>query len=324
MVQQFKQQSRVQSNPSVDEQATSSEHRGQAMLGNAAMQDRLNGQDGEGAGNSHHLGYRTTTENGQSRDPEQKDGGLPYNSNGGWNANEILTHLTQVDNDAQTINDGNRCAAVSTLAVHIQGGPTSVLRVASAALVDLGSSAIMSFLSSASDQVKQYYWDMSQALSPIITRLGDNTATYCDIRRVSDAMKLAVDADPNSGTGASEYPELAGLGGGLQAYVGQTYSGLDEANNLASLMSALGSSSLLPNIYAVLAVGTNDIQPDRTNHAVNLGIDKSGQVYLYDPWPRDGKQIMMWASDTALIEPYFENSANTDRTWRVRSLMRPA
>jgi hypothetical protein len=289
------------------------------------MQDRLNGQDSEGAGNNnHHLGYRTTTENGQTRDPEQKDGGLPYISGGGWNANEILTHITQVDDDAQTINDGKRCAAVSTLAVHIQGGPASVLRVANAVLVNLASSAIMSFLSSASEQVKQYYQDMSLALVPIIGRLSDNTATYRDLRRVSDAMKIAVDADPNSGTGASEYPKLAGLGGGINDYVGQDYSGLDEANTLASLLGTLGSSDLLPNIYAILAVGTNDSRPDRTNHAVNLGIDSSGKVYLYDPWPRDGKQIMMWASDAALIKPYFENSESTDRTWRVREIMRPA
>ena len=76
--------------------------------------------------------------------------------------------------------------------------------------------------------------------------------------------------------------------------------------------------------YAVPAVGTNVSQPDRTNHAVNLGVDGSRAVYLFDPWPKEGKQLMMWSSDQDLIEPYFENTAGADRTWRVREIVRPA
>jgi hypothetical protein len=276
-------------------------------------------------GNAHHLNYRTTGSGTNKRDPEQQDGTLPYsNDKKSWDANEILKHLTQVDNDAQTINDNKRCAAVSTLAVHIQGGPSSVLSVATSTFASLKTKSVLDFLSSASAEVKQYYATMSTALLGIGKRLGAGAATYQDLRRVSDAMKLAVDADPSSGTSASEYPDLAGLGGGLQAYVGMTYKGLGKADNLANTLGQLGSSDWLPDMHCVLAVGTNDSKPDRTNHAVNLGIDKSGKVYLFDPWPRDGKQIMHWGSDAALIKPYFETTDGKDRTWRVREVMRPA
>jgi hypothetical protein len=90
------------------------------------------------------------------------------------------------------------------------------------------------------------------------------------------------------------------------------------------MLGQLGDSNLLPDLHCVLAVAAKDSEPHRTNHAVNLGLDNSGKVYLFDPWPKDGKQFMHWGTDRAMIAPYFQTADHQDRTWRVQEVMRPA
>ena len=291
----------------------------QASMGNAAVSSMVSDQSAEDG--AHHLGYNPDYSTGEARDPEQPVGTLPFEQSGGWDANEILSNLTQVDADPLTLTDGIRCAAVSTLAVHVQGGPSSVADVASS----IAGQMLAKAATDATVALPVGVAENLEILAPIIAslpdRIQDGSATYQDLQRLSHAMKLLVDSDVSSGTSADEYDALTGLGGALNYYVGQNKTGLGGAQELVDTM--LLTENLF-NTYFILSVGTNDAEPGSTNHAVNLGIDGSGKVYFYDPWPREGSQLLFWDSDMDEIRLYFETTTGVDRVWRIRELMRPA
>src|SRR5205823_1080614 len=62
------------------------------------------------------------------RNTVAEDTRLPFAAEGGgWNAQEILTHLGQFDRIGQTDSDASRCVQAVGLASHVLGGPTAVI-----------------------------------------------------------------------------------------------------------------------------------------------------------------------------------------------------
>lgn len=287
--------------------------------GNAAAAADLAVSDGQGESEvaTSHLGYKVDkAEDGTSRDPEQRDGVLPFDAKGDWDANAILSALTQVDDDGATQVDGMRCAAVSTLAAHILAGPMKIVAVAASVLPQAILRAAKPDEYGFQPEVAKALQSMIPTLAGLPGKIVKKTATYQDLRRLSDCMKLCVDPDPTSGTSAKEYADLMAIGGGTASFVGANKKGWSDAKDFADALKKEGAQATY-----VLSVGTADNKPDVTNHAVNMGLDRSGQLFLYDPWPREGKQMLSWSSDQALIKPYFENTEGIDRVWRVRTRM---
>ena len=296
-------------------------------------------QDTRPASKANPLDYNAT--DGTS-DPEQKDGVLPF-TDAGWRADEILSNLTQVDNDPLTITDHYRCAAVSVLAVHVQGGPSSISKVASSTTQKMKKDiadipVILQRRLTGQDantmaKVELYNITLTnlRALLPVIQgipgRVSGKMATYQDLRRLSHAMKIVVDPNKNSGTSSLEYDELVDIGDAadptsepLKGYVGKEFKGFSKLEQLVTTMQA---ASTYPFSF-VLSINMTSDASNGTNHAVNLGKNASGKIYLFDPWPRQGSQTMLWDSSRNDIKDYVVAPSGADKSWKVQELINSA
>ena len=257
---------------------------------------------------------KTDKKTGEKTNPEQKDGKLPFKCPISWDGGKILSELTQIDDDPLTITDNKRCAAASVLATHIVAGPVSVGKVATATYVRMMCQ--LALASDMPDEVATNFKSLADVIAGIPARIAKQTVTYKDLRRLAHCMKLSVDFKKDSGTNTKEYKKLTGIGGGARASVGKTYTGFADLKKLAKGVKALKTWSY------ILAISTKSKEDGSVNHAVNLGYD--GTVFLYDPWPRKGSQMMYFGKDDADIKEYFEAPDGTKRTWKTRELMQGA
>jgi hypothetical protein len=290
------------------------------------------------------LDYNTVVVGVEWQDPEQKDGVLPFLDNG-WNAKEILENLSQHDNDPMTVVTQG-CAAVSILSAHIeQGGPAGVSKIAKETHgrmksqitrlkeITKDNESLQAYLSQASANARD---DPKEVLTNFITLEGEiaaipghNTSkktTYQELRRLAHCMKLTVDWDITGATGKAEYGDLASLGDALGSYSGQTYKGWDAAKTLVKNLKTLdqGPFSLILSVPIDDTTRVNrktKKKENRTKHAVNLGIDKEGKAYLFDPYPRKGKQRLMWDSDQADVRDYFVWPDGKGREWKIKEVL---
>jgi hypothetical protein len=260
------------------------------------------------------LDYETDPDPNATGDPEERRGGLPFTERG-WNAEEILSHLTQIDSQASTETDLHRCGAASVLAIHIQAGPDATARTAERTHASF----------SAWIQANQAQWDDATrarretaraAVGAVAGRIRRRSAGYGDLQQLANAIKLVAP----SGTGPTvnedfdTYRELGGGGQGsrrLRAFVGGSHTGVRRVRSLAE---ALGRER---NQGFILGVNIDE-RETRTDHAVSFGANAEGRVYLYDPWPRRGSQLLYWPSPE--IDDYFQGADGRARRWQVREL----
>ena len=306
----------------VDDRASSAPNHMSTGLGNAEMQRRMSSvqvsQDFASQPSTHHLGYKTSGWGTNRKDPEYARGAL-FDATGKWSAQTILSNLTQLDVDSETLADGQRCAAVSMLAVHIMGGPAAVAKVAQDVSVQMKEQMRRRGQGQIPPEVRSAMRTMRPTIEQLPQLLSDKVATYEQLHRLAECIKLVVDKDTKSGTANNEYKKMMRLGSADARYLGRKQSGMAAADNLVQQLQETGTESAY-----VLAIGTDDKQPDQTNHAVTLGVNASGQVYLYDPWPRVGKQLLMWSADYEQIRLYFETTAGVDRGWVLEVRMNDA
>ena len=168
-------------------------------------------------------------------------------------------------------------------------------------------------------EVRSAMITMRPTIDALPKALSDKTATYEQLHRLADCIKLVVDKNVDSGTANNEYKRMMRLGKADAQHLGRKQSGLAAADKLVRQLQESGTERSY-----VLAIGTDDKQPDRTNHAVTLGVNSSGQAYLYDPWPRVGKQLLMWSADYDQIRLYFETTTGEDRRWILEVQMKSA
>ena len=260
------------------------------------------------------LEHNVTKVDGQRVDPEQRDGVLPFTADG-WNADQILSNLSQVDNDSLTLTDNVRCAAVSVLAAHIQAGTSSVIKVANQTSTRMKA---QSQEGRVPEEVLRNFQALESVISTMPNRIGNQQATYQDLRRLSHCMKFVVDSDARSGTDTAEYEDLTGIGGALHQEVGKSYKGWNQLKALVSVLQADEATG----ISLLLSVEIrHELMVSSTVHAVQLGKDQAGGVYLFDPFPRQGSQMMKWGVDDADIRDYVETSEGKGRTWKIKQLL---
>ena len=221
------------------------------------------------------LDYNTTGSGTNKRDPEQTDGTLPFEDDGTWDANDILIGLTQVDDDSDTLNDNNRCAASSVLAFHVQAGPPAVSAVATDVATQM-QGQIDTRPAGMSDAVFTSFQTLQPVIAGIPGRITAKDATYQDLRRLANCMKLVVDPNPGDGTQVSEYPTLAALGGKSAELCWADLTGQSQLETMASQLVEQNRR----NYGWILAVSTRATENGSTNHAVTFARNGQGAGLL--------------------------------------------
>jgi hypothetical protein len=216
---------------------------------------------------------------------------LPWRSPGdqgaGWDAEAILGKLTQVDESAVTFTDEVRCGANAVLAVAITRGPFATEVFARGVMLRALAQSQDATLTAERRSMEA---DAYQQIWPAIRAVGNGTATYGDLSRIAHYAKVAMSKSANSATTGHEVVAMAGLLGGMQ----ESGSPIEDKEQFAMF-----AKQLKPGQSYILLAGTNVLAPEtktrnlsQVNHYVVLGKDANGKVFLYDPYPRVGTQLL--------------------------------
>jgi hypothetical protein len=216
---------------------------------------------------------------------------LPWKSPGdpaaGWNSEQILSKLTQVDESATTFTDEVRCGANSVLAVAITRGPLATEIFARGVMLEaLGQSKNPSL---AADR-RQAGGEAYSLIWPAIRDVGNGTATYGDLSLIAHYAKVVMSKQPKAQTTGYEVGAMLGLIGGMVS----SSEPIQDKKHLKMFVDNLKRGQSY-----ILLVGTNVLGHDvktrnlgQTNHFVVLGKDPDGKAFLYDPYPRVGTQLL--------------------------------
>lgn len=268
--------------------------------GNAAAAEQLAAKTGQGYGGGPattradtRLKHQTqSNSSGGAVDPEQARGRLPYNgidAGSGWNGATILEQWSQVDTLSSTDTDENRCAANAVLASRIMAGPTAVHAFDLAMFKS--ASAQTSARGVAADEKKRIQ-EKVDAAGISDARITAATGTYDDLSVIADAAKHILTNDPNDATVGSDGKIMAGKGASVQDATGKIPSTIQELHTICD--------EIKPGEAWLVQVDTDQLESGQQtsaadlDHYITIGrtadASETGTVYLYDPWPRQGKQ----------------------------------
>lgn len=269
------------------------------------LQYPTNGKDAEGAGlDATLLPYR------HAPDPIPGIKGEVQ----GWNSQEILQKLSQLDQSNDTETDEVRCAANSALAIAIMAGPDQTAkfgeRVASRATSKLARMGKKADPDLRKRVVKAMVTGM---LSPAVIGLG--MAKYGDLSELAEGAKVVMSKDVQ---GYSTGKELRNMqrGAGSTLTIGRQ---MKSKAQLEKYMKRLkpGDAYTVHVDTDTLGTGTKPAVA-QGNHFVTIGkeLGKDGKIYLYDPYPRTGSQMMY--KDDAGFWTLFETK---DGRWKWSMLI---
>jgi hypothetical protein len=224
---------------------------------------------------------------GKGLDAQKLPWSSPGKQDGGWNSEEILSKLTQVDESGVTFTDAVRCGANSVLAVAITRGPLATESWARGIM--LKALAQGEDKSLAADK-RQTGKDVYQLIWPAIRAVGNGTATYGDLSLIAHYAKVVMSEKADSSTTGHEVAAMAAMLGGMR----ESGEPIQDKEQLAMFARGLkrGDSFILLVGTNVLAPGVMTRNLSQVNHYVVLGKDQGGKVFLYDPYPRVGVQLL--------------------------------
>jgi len=258
---------------------------------------------------------------------------------GGWNAQEILSRLTQIDEDAATFTDDVRCGANVVLAIAINNGPEAVQDLITKVMKrgsEIFERKMKEFATKPaaqptkdSDAPGQRAQDALagslQMLEPSLN-ITYRKATYHDLSMIAHCIKLVMSAKPRGATTGHEVLDA-------QSMIGETIEGAipgelgkggtivrDEAH-LRDLVKKLA-----PGDAFTLNVDSDKLDPERgkhqpislkneVNHFVTLGRERKpaagadrARLFLYDPYPREGMSQYVYSDNEQFL--YFFKDEN--------------
>ncbi len=205
----------------------------------------------------------------------------------GWNSEEILSKLTQVDESGVTFTDAVRCGANSVLAVAVTRGPLATEGWARGIM--LKALAQGEDTSLAADR-RQTGKEVYQLIWPAIRAVGNGTGTYGDLSLIAHYAKVVMSEKADSSTTGHEVAAMAAILGGMR----ESGEPIQDKEQFAMFARNLrkGDSYILLAGTNVLAAGVMTRNLTQVNHYVVLGKDENGKVFLYDPYPRVGTQLL--------------------------------
>ncbi len=246
---------------------------------------------------------------GVATDPEMGDLFDPLFVGGGWDANRILSRMSQLDDIPSTFQDQQRCTAHAILAVHITGGPDSIRIVANSAVRAIDTKLAGPGVS---QQERNAAMTLRNAIELLSANLLDQSATYFDLAYLADGLNYL-----GGGVGTPQTThEMARIGGGLHQISAKEGRGWQE------IQSVFAQIANTPGRGIVVALFMDAAKSEP--HAVTLGCDAKGVVYLYDSWPRQGSQKLERPGDDAQIKDYFETPSGQPKVWQTREIIAAA
>jgi hypothetical protein len=211
----------------------------------------------------------------------------PGKPEAGWNAEEILGKLTQVDESATTFTDEVRCGANSVLAVAITKGPLTTESFARGVML---SALHQSEDKKLSAERRQTTLEAYDRIWPAIRSVGNGTATYGDLSLIAHYAKVAMSEKADSSTTGHEVGAMAALVGGMRTS-GEPIQDKEQFAMFARNLKK-GESYIVLAGTNVLAEGVKTRNLSQVNHYVVVGRDAGGKIFLYDPYPRVGTQLL--------------------------------
>lgn len=266
------------------------------------------------------LDYNSTAQaDGAPRDPEQRDGVLPYNADGSWRHEEILANLSQIDNDPITEVDGMRCSAVAFLGMQIAGGPSRVVTIAAEVqvqvrqLLDAGAWPVLDDVRQAFESRRLGYLRTLRPLLPAIAaRISGRAGTYQDLRILSAAIFAVRDSDEGAnGLSPAERGGLSTLTPEVDRVVNEVRRGWADAQRLFTELEATPGQAALVGV---------SVTGEAVDHNLTIGHD--GAIYVFDPAPRRGAQLLRLSSDERDIRDYFEHDGQP-LNWELERFVAP-
>ncbi len=217
--------------------------------------------------------------------------GLPWTSAGkpeaGWNSEEILSKLTQVDESGTTFTDEVRCGANSVLAVAITKGPLTTESFARGVMLNALHQSEDTKLTA---ERRKTTLEVYEKIWPAIRGVGNGTATYGDLSLIAHYAKVAMSEKADSSTTGHEVAAMAALVGGMRS----SGEPIQDKEHFAMFARSLkkGESYIVLAGTNVLAEGVKTRSLSQVNHYVVVGRDAGGKIFLYDPYPRVGTQLL--------------------------------
>jgi hypothetical protein len=243
--------------------------------------------------------YNVETTEGRRTDPEQASGVLPF-AEGGWDGAAIGRALTQLSPVAPR-NADQRCIETSFLVALVQQGPGAVRN-----MIENYLSRYRLGLSQAAtpERIKRWYRRSIRNLSPLLGRIDDQTLSYEDLSTLLTEM-YDVYGIPEGGTPRVVEESMLRREG----YQAQRLNLI----NVTQDQAAAEAQALLPGEFLSCAVEATREGTGMVDHTIQIGRHPvTGNLYLYDPWPVAGDQMIECSEDLSEIQHYFLNPAEAE------------
>lgn len=246
---------------------------------------------------------------------------LPYTTPiTAWDSKTILTTWTQIDGagDASAIDytssDEVRCGPTSALASVVMSGPAAVYKFAFN--VSGKGPEKLGAIDTSTPEGAKVYAATSRATAMCIgalTELAMGTATYGTLSRIAHATKVLMTTSEGAAATGHEMNDIIAMAGPKETGPGLIK---DRAAFEAALADLKLGQKYMVNVDTDVRLAhrnTDRRMAPEANHWTMIARvgSQSKRIVLYDPYPREGKQIMF--EDDAAFWKYFEND---DGAWR--------
>ena len=273
----------------------------QQQVGNHTVMDLLHGDGGPVAVPATTDPRLNWTLAAQQEDPGLDRERVPFNdplhAGRSWDAQAILARLTQLDDDPGTFTDAVRCGANAVLAIAIMSGPEAVMRLV-IGLIKRGAELYADTKLPAPRRAQCF--SAAIDLIEVGPRIAYEKTTYGELSRVAHCAKVLMSDAPTSSTTGHEVNAMGALVGETQDFGTPI---IDQAQLVTYAKTlAPGEAFTLLVDSDVLAEDEDRRSLSQVNHYVTLGREpdapgRKGRIYLYDPWPRVGSQLL-YSNDT--------------------------
>lgn len=236
---------------------------------------------------------------GRDIDPELATGVLPFTETG-WDGRLIGRKLSQL-NPLAPPSDYVRCAQTAFLVTLVQRGPEAVL-----AMIENYRARYAEKLRSPRTRapMRALYTQGLETLASIAERIAGKTATYDDLSALQQAMFEEFVGSKGAAAGGSTVEDVRKMVE-AEGYTAHTLNLVDIDQPRAAQQAA----QLKPGEFLSCAVDNTPMGIYVYNHNIQIGAyPDTGGLYLYDPAPIRGDQLIDLDASLSAMQHYFTNT----------------